>query len=594
MSPGTRASAGCRAIETFAVADTATRDAWRPQMNIRVLLPSLFLLVFVHAAPVLGQWAPDGVPVTTATGAQEYVTISSDGSNGALITWQDRRSGSNFDVYVQRMSPAGVALWTPDGVPVSTTIDDQCHPLIVGDGLGGAIVVWNDYRTGTNNDIYAQRIFKTGTVAWATDGVAVCSESHDQYRPAIIAERFGGAIIAWVDYRGAESDIYVQRISATGVPQWTADGVPVCSATGYQQDPAIVSDGNVGAIIAWDDYRNDPDGAVYAQKIDGSGASQWTADGVALCTATSDRYSVGVVSDDAGGAIVSWEDYRNGNGDIYARRIDASGNPLGTTNGVAISIAANDQTAPTIGADGSGGAMIAWQDNRVDDSGDIYAQRISASGVAQWTANGIAICTTAGGQFEPGIAADGGGAAIVAWSDGRGNTDPYNIYAQRITAAGDVSWTPDGIALETAAGQQSFSAIAADASGGAIIAWGDYRSGIGDIYAQRIGSSGLVPTGVHDTPRASAMVLSANYPNPFSGETAMTLDLPADAAVNVDVFDVAGHRVRHLDLGHESAGSNAIAFDGRDDGGRPLRSGVYFYRVRAGNETVTRKMVIDR
>lgn len=77
-------------------------------------------------------------------------------------------------------------------------------------------------------------------------------------------------------------------------------------------------------------------------------------------------------------------------------------------------------------------------------------------------------------------------------------------------------------------------------------------------------------------------------------EVAMVSDgVGAEAIVNIDVFDVTGRLVRAT-TSRESAGAQRFGFDGRDHAGRMLPSGVYFYRVKANGETITRKMVIAR
>jgi hypothetical protein len=124
----------------------------------------------------------------------------------------------------------------------------------------------------------------------------------------------------------------------------------------------------------------------------------------------------------------------------------------------------------------------------------------------------------------------------------------------------------------------------------AFLTWQDRRSGGWDIYAFVMS----VSTAVGDTPPLSAWALGPNHPNPFLERTTMNLDLPARRDVKIEVFDVAGHRVRQENFGGMIAGRNEITFDGHDDAGRPLPSGVYFYRIHAGNETVTKKMVIAR
>jgi len=100
---------------------------------------------------------------------------------------------------------------------------------------------------------------------------------------------------------------------------------------------------------------------------------------VPISTAAGYQYSPTIVTDGSGGAIITWHDYRSGNYDIYAQRINANGNVLWTTDGVAISTAANNQEWSTIVADGSGGAIITWQDFRSSNY-DIYSQRVSGSG----------------------------------------------------------------------------------------------------------------------------------------------------------------------------------------------------------------------
>src|SRR5690348_9693452 len=82
----------------------------------------------------------------------------SDGAGGAIVTWEDYRNGHNSDIYAQRINASGFVQWTTDGVPISTDSNDQTSPTIVGDDAGGAIIAWEDKRSGTNYDIYAQRI----------------------------------------------------------------------------------------------------------------------------------------------------------------------------------------------------------------------------------------------------------------------------------------------------------------------------------------------------------------------------------------------------------------------------------------------------
>ena len=98
-------------------------------------------------------------------------------------------------------------------------------------------------------------------------------------------------------------------------------------------------------------------------------------------------------------------------------------------------------------------------------------------------------------------------------------------------------------------------------------------------------------------PKETALL--PNYPNPFNPETWIPYHLAEDAEVALTIYDASGIMVRRLDLGHQSAGfyesrSQAIYWDGRNDFGENVVSGVYFYTLSTGEFTATRKMLISK
>ncbi|NVM05043.1 MAG: hypothetical protein HWN67_22160, partial [Candidatus Helarchaeota archaeon] len=213
----------------------------------------------------------------------------------------------------------------------------------------------------------------------------------------------------------------------------------------------------------------------------------WDNNGTTICTAANAQQYVQLCSDGAGGAIISWKDERTDAGDIYAQRINSSGGVEWTANGTAICTAANAQEYVQLCSDGVGGAIITWADRRVDGTfTDIYVQRVNSSGGVEWTGNGTVISDEPGYQIGHQLCSDGAGGAIVTWED---NTD---IYAQRVNSSGGVEWAANGIAICTPFDFQRLPQLCSDGAGGAIITWQDERTDAGDIYAQRINSSGGV------------------------------------------------------------------------------------------------------
>jgi hypothetical protein len=152
---------------------------------------------------------------------------------------------------------------------------DQTDPQLVSDGMGGAIISWTDYRTGVapgTADIYAQRVNSTGAVQWTATGIIICTASGDQIKSQLVSDGNNGAYIVWEDHRNAgNSDIYAQRIASNAAITWSANGFGITTFSNDQQRPGIVSNGNLGAIVTWQDYRSGNNWDIYMNGFNTSG-----------------------------------------------------------------------------------------------------------------------------------------------------------------------------------------------------------------------------------------------------------------------------------------------------------------------------------
>ena len=115
-----------------------------------------------------------------------------------------------------------------------------------------------------------------------------------------------------------------------------------------------------------------------------------------------------------------------------------------------------------------------------------------------------------------------------------------------------------------------------------------FRQGIANL--QNLLASLIIP---------QETALHANYPNPFNPETWIPYQLAVPGEVTLTIYDMNGGVVRRLEVGHQPAGmyqsrSRAVYWDGRNDRGESVASGLYFYTLTAGDFTATRKMLIRK
>lgn len=112
------------------------------------------------------------------------------------------------------------------------------------------------------------------------------------------------------------------------------------------------------------------------------------------------------------------------------------------------------------------------------------------------------------------------------------------------------------------------------------------------ILADRQGSVVPVKIGAEEGLRPESFSLFQNYPNPFNPETQINYALPQDCQVRITVYNLLGQRVRTLVDEPQSAGYRTVHWDGKDEQGVDVASGVYFYKIKAGDFVDSKKMLL--
>jgi hypothetical protein len=581
-----------RTLKRKPTSDRIRRHATIPAAAVAILM--LFVPHLLHAA-----WPVNGQDVSGANGDDKSPAVAADGQGGVIVTWARLQDPSAGLVLAQRVSADGTILWRSGGINVHSGWGLKRYPSIMNDGVGGAIIAWEDGRDDVGYpDIYVQRIDLAGTTGWKLNGVAVCAAPYEQQSPRMVSDGSGGAIIVWSDRRSGKGyfDIYAQRVDRTGIARWAQNGIQVCAGVNiFTGQFDVVPDGVGGAIIAWQKRNWDRDEySISAQRIDQNGNRQWTTNGVAVCSAAGEQIAPHIVRGSDGAVIVTWYDRRSGGADIYAQKISMAGVSQWAVNGACICSAPFDQRDPRIVATAGGGAMIVWQDRR-NGNQDVYYQKVSAQGQPLWRAGGVPLCTQMAWQSLALLDNSGSLGALAVWYDER--YPGFSILARRLEGDGSTPSYVDGVivcATRVPNPNSSYEArCVSDGAGGAIVAWEDYRTGRSKIYVRRTTGQGNEGLAAADAPAAS-IALHQNYPNPFNPTTRIAFELEETSAVSLRIFSVDGTLVRELLRETTVEGSREVVWDGKDNAGRKVASGVYLYRLVAGSNSQTKKMVLLR
>ena len=338
----------------------------------------------------------------------------------------------------------------------------------------------------------------------------------------------GGVFFGWRDGRNQAvtlSDVFATRMTPSGTvaPGFPPTGLPVCTAVDYQDFCEIVSDSHDGAILYWLDARNsqvDHAFRLYSSRItsDGQIAPGWPVDGLDVSgPLTGDENCPEPVADSQGGAYFFWDNYTTGNSDVYGQHLTATGTPapgwppegLPIATGTGVENQEVEFTVP----DGTGGALVAWLDQRADAPGQ-YVQRILPSGATfpGWPADGLRIAS------EPGphaLVPDGTGGGFA----GSGATSPVSgffsaLHIVRFTGAGQIApgWSFGGNLVCDAADVRTVPKLAADGLGGVLAQWDDYRnSSYASTFAVRLAADGkFVPGWPKNGRRVSTLATQQN------------------------------------------------------------------------------------
>lgn len=482
--------------------------------------------------------------------------IAIDTIGNFIVCWEDNRN-YNQDIYAQFYDSVGDSLGAD--FKVNDDIGDilQEYPSVAINPNGRSVICWEDYRSDLPEywppNIWVQLYDSLGGSIGTNFRVKNWGDvySYPRERASVAMDHNGNFIICGHESSGYfTGQRYTYLGNDIGVPFYAGFSeypYQIHSIAAYGKTAITPADtiNNGGFIISW--YRAGSYPFIYGLLYNSQGESSeifMVNDDIA----TNGKGTPSVAMDADGNFVICWADKRNGNWDIYAQRYNSSGDTLGINFKVNDDTGTKSQLRPSIAMNIKGDFIICWVDFRNTDSGDnrqdqdIYAQRYSSDGLL--LGGNYLINQKQDGQNwqkiqdNPSVVA-ANNQIIFVWEDTRNaeTWDNYEIFAKVVT------WD-----------------------------W----SGIKELNNSNFGAP-------------KDFSLSQNYPNPFNPVTEIRYALPRDCHVKLEVYNILGQKVAILVDGNQKAGYKAVSWDAGS-----LSSGIYFYRLKAGDFVETRKMILLR
>ncbi|MBN2464054.1 hypothetical protein JXD38_00315, partial [candidate division WOR-3 bacterium] len=433
-------------------------------------------------------WGADGVIKEdfvlnddTASGCEQRApSIGVDGQGNFVVSWYEFRDG-DADAWFQRLDSAGNKVGVNERLNDDISLGWQGDPSSAMRPEGQAVFCWEDRRDIGNSDLFAQRFAAAGARLGDNFRISDSTAGGDQSMSGAWIAPNGMALLAWDDRRfGLTGDIFVQLLNPDGSPldtNFRVNDDPVGAANQYE--PAVSGDSSGRFVVAWMDGRGGGgpmDWNIFCQRLDSQG--QRLGANIQVTTEGSVQWTPDVSCGPGGEFVVTWDDGRNGNWDVYGQRYSADGSPRGQNFKVNDDSGSNDQRSSGVAVNFYGEFVVVWADRR-NGQDDVYARRFDAGGNplgASFVLNDVAD----GSQIDPAIRARPDGGYWAAWSDGRsGNTD---VYCQRLERNGSKVGANFRINDDEGSALQRCSSIGMDANGLICVAWEDERNGPSDIY----------------------------------------------------------------------------------------------------------------
>jgi uncharacterized protein (UPF0297 family) len=549
---------------------------------IKKFLP--LLVLFLATVPALAETV-DTAWVRRYNGpgnsTDQASDIVVDDLGNVYVTGQSVGTGTNSDYATIKYLPSGDTAWVRRYNGPGNN-DDEAYALVV-DSSGNVYVTGQSVGTGTNSDYATIKYLPSGDTAWVRryNGPG----NSGDYANAIAIDGSGNVYVTGLSMgSGTNSDYATIKYLPSGDTAW----VRRYNGPGNSGDAAyaiaVDSSGNIyvtglsygsGSVIEYATIKYLP-----------SGDTAWVR--TYRQPGSSGNEAIAIAVDDSSNAYVTGFTYLTG----YTNR-----------DYLTVKYYSNGDTAWVRTYNGAGDGNDGARALAVDNYGNLYVTGYSTDGgtTDYATIKYLPDGDTAWVRRYDGplnswdvaydIAIDDSGNVYVAGSSVGAGTS-YDFAIIKYLPSGDTAW----VRRHNGEGDSSddATAVALDGSGNVYVTGYIILNGTHDDYCtiKYVQTSSDVKDEPATGKMPSEFTLSQNYPNPFNTSTKIEFALKNSGFVSLNIYDILGRKVRTLVSEDLSIGNKSIVWDGKDDSGKEVASGTYFYRLKIGDFSETKRSVL--
>ena len=605
------------------------------------------------------------------------ISALSDFDGGAYVFWEDKKGSLKKDIYFIRFDKHGDVSFRGDGKAISTRMGLKENPIAVVGPFGNAYVLWKGKEKNIS-ELYIQKLSKAGLRLWKNEGVQLTDTRLEKTDYSIHIDRRSIIHVSYILKSNTSPAKYsVKYQSLDPNAKFLSDSLKgnLYNSGNTITETEIIPDNKGGKYIFWLETQKSKT-LLRAQYVDSTGSKRWGSKPLTISKENNSviSYTVGIL----GNSVYTAYTYQGSNKIIYQNLISPKGKLLWGNDGKLLTYQKGSQTNPQFAFIDST-VVVSWT-NEFEKIKDVFIQRFDLNGKRLWGNNGKRIINIKGNQFGQRIVHNKKGNIILAWIDKKPNSSANNLFIQKLDAKGNLLWDSLGVIISSSKeAEKSYLNLIADGEGGAIAVFKGTANRKNEIYGQKIFSTGTYASQVlgfnaelindsvkvywyaanesdgtrydiyrstseeadkdnwkliaslmkenkssdnyyefYDWPDLSGtlyyriaqiinnvephyssiekidyfrdsetIILGQNSPNPFSGSTTISFYLPESEEVSFEVFNSNIETVKKIEETEYKAGKNEIVFNANG-----LTAGVYFYRIKVGKFVDVKKMII--